>query len=143
MTRFASQSGCLISLRNPASSSLASSFPIACRLGSENHRSVCLTGLNPFIMLRLCSASLRGIPGISKGCLAKMSQFSHRNTLKAASIIGSSCAPMAVVGVLGTGVPRLACLRPAAWLLPLELALDFPKEERMMQQSSVSISLSF
>ena len=28
-------------------------------------------------------------------------------------------------------------------LLPLELALDFPEEERMMQQSSVSISLSF
>ena len=26
----------------------------------------------------------------------------------------SSCAPS--VGVLGTGVPRLACLRPAAWL---------------------------
>ena len=28
-------------------------------------------------------------------------------------------------------------------MLPLELALDFPEEERMMQQSSVSISLSF
>ena len=28
-------------------------------------------------------------------------------------------------------------------LLRLELALDFPEEERMMQQSSVSISLSF
>ena len=28
-------------------------------------------------------------------------------------------------------------------LLPLELALDFPEEERMMQQSSVSISLGF
>ena len=28
-------------------------------------------------------------------------------------------------------------------VLPLELALDFPEEERMMQQSSVSISLGF
>ena len=28
-------------------------------------------------------------------------------------------------------------------LLRLELALDFPEEERMMQHSSVSISLSF
>ena len=28
-------------------------------------------------------------------------------------------------------------------VLPLELALDFSEEERMMQQSSVSISLSF
>ena len=28
-------------------------------------------------------------------------------------------------------------------VLPLELALDFPEEEGMMQQSSISISLSF
>src|SRR5215216_5440018 len=97
MTRFASQSRCLISLMNPASSSLASSSPIACRLGSEKRRSVCLTGLNPFIVLRLCSASLHGIPGISEGCQAKMSQFSCRNTLRVASIVGSSCAPMADV----------------------------------------------
>ena len=32
---------------------------------------------------------------------------------------------------------------PERALLPLELALDFPEEEGMMQQSSVSISLSF
>ena len=35
-------------------------------------------------------------------------------------------------------------LRPSSLrLLPLELVLDFPEEERMMQQSRVSISLSF
>ena len=82
MTRFASQSGCLISLMNPASSSLASSSPIACRLGSENHRSVCLTGLNPFIILRLCSASLHGIPDISERCQAKCPNFHAETFLK-------------------------------------------------------------
>ena len=29
---------------------------------------------------------------------------------------GRALGPGATVGVLGTGVPRLACLRPAAWL---------------------------
>ena len=38
------------------------------------------------------------------------------------------------------GAPRR---HPRCWVLPLELALDFPEEEGMMQQSSVSISLSF
>ena len=33
--------------------------------------------------------------------------------------------------------------RQKSFLLSLELALDFPEEEGMMQQSSVSISLSF
>ena len=29
---------------------------------------------------------------------------------------GEDCVSGTVVGVLGTGVPRLACLRPTAWL---------------------------
>ena len=37
--------------------------------------------------------------------------------------------------------PRQRCQK--SFLLPIELALDFPEEEGMMQQSSVSISLSF
>src|SRR3954470_7961174 len=48
ITRFASQSGCFISLMNPASNSLASSSPMAYLLGSEKRRRACLTGLNPF-----------------------------------------------------------------------------------------------
>lgn len=75
MTRLASQSVWLISLMNPVSSSLASSSLIACRLGSENRRSVCLAGLNPFIILRLCSANLRGISGMSKGCQESCPNF--------------------------------------------------------------------
>ena len=39
ITRLASQSGCLISLMNPASKSLASSSPISCLLVTENHPS--------------------------------------------------------------------------------------------------------
>ena len=94
ITRFASQSRCLMSLMNPASSSLARSSPIACLLGSENCRRACFTGLNPFRMLRLCSANLRGIPGMSEGCQAKISQFSRRNSRSAASTSGFNCAPM-------------------------------------------------
>ena len=97
ITRLASQSGCLISLMNPASKSLASSSPISCLLGSENRRRACLTGLNPFRIFRLCSASLRGIPGMSEGCQAKMSQFSRRNSRSAASTSGFNCAQMEAV----------------------------------------------
>src|SRR3954466_15164779 len=97
ITRFASQSGCFISLMNPASNNLASSSPIACLFGSGKRQRVCLTGLNPCWIFKLCSASLRGIPGISEGCQAKMSQFSHRNSRSAASTSGLSCAPMEAV----------------------------------------------
>ena len=103
ITRFASQSGCFISLMNLASSNSASSSPIACRLGSEKRCSVCLTGLYPFSRFRLCSASLRGIPSIPEGCQAKMSQFSHRNIRSAASIVGSSYAPMDAIFVESVG----------------------------------------
>ena len=56
-----------------------------------------------FRMFRLCSASLRGIPGMSEGCQAKMSQFSRRNSLSAASTLGFSCAPMEAVFVVSVG----------------------------------------
>src|SRR4051812_28971444 len=97
ITRFASQSGCFMSLMNPASNNLARSCPIACLFGSEKRRRACLTGLNPFWMFRLCSAKLRGIPGMSEGCQAKMSQFSRRNSRSAVSTSGFSRAPMEAV----------------------------------------------
>ena len=86
-----------MSLMNPASSSLASSSPMACRLGSEKRLRVCLTGLYPFSILRLCSASLRGMLGMSEGCQAKITQFSRRKSRSAASIVGFSCVPMEAV----------------------------------------------
>ena len=97
ITRFASQSGCFISLMNPASNNLASSSPMACLLGSEKRRRACLTGLNPCRMFRLCSASRRGISGMSEGCQAKMSQFSRRNSRSTASASKFSRAPMEAV----------------------------------------------
>src|SRR5512132_3754101 len=99
ITRFASQSGCFISLMNPASSSLASSSPMACRLGSEKRLRVCLTGLYTFSILRLCSASLHGMPDMSEGCQEKMSQFPRRKSRSAVSIVGLNCVPMEAVFV--------------------------------------------
>src|SRR4051812_10524783 len=76
---------------------------MACRLGSEKRRRVYLTGLNPFRMLRLCLPSLHGIPGMSEGCQANMSQFSRKNSRSAASTVGFNCAPMDAVFVGSVG----------------------------------------
>ena len=54
-------------------------------------------------MFRLCSASLRGIPAMSEGCQAKMSQFSRKNSRSAASTVGFNCAPMDAVFVGSVG----------------------------------------
>ena len=54
-------------------------------------------------MFRLCSANLRGIPGMSEGYQAKMSQFSRRNSHSAASTSGFNCAPMEAVFVGSVG----------------------------------------
>ena len=116
---------------NPASSNLASSSPIACRLGSEKHRGVCLTVLYPFSMLRLCSASLRGIPGISEGCQANMSQFSRKNARSAASTVGSSYVPMDVVFVESVG-----------WTWNLTISFAGLKEVDLDHLSSITSSLS-
>ena len=50
ITRFASQSGCLISLMNPASMSLASSSAMACRLASEKRPEYGVELLNPVLV---------------------------------------------------------------------------------------------
>ena len=114
ITTFASQSGCFISLMNPASSNLASSSPMACHLGSEKRCSVCLTGLYPFNMLRPCSANLRGIPGISEGCQANISQFLRRNSRSAVSTVGSSCAPMDVLEICPRGNNKMIIIFPCS-----------------------------
>ena len=131
ITRFASQSGCFISRMNPTSSNLASSSPMACRLGSEKRRRVCLTGLNPFRMLRLCSASLRGIPGMSEGCQVKMSQFSRKNSRIAVSTVGFNCAPMEAVFVGSVG-----------WTWNLTISSAGLKEVDLDLLSSITSSLS-
>ena len=104
---------------------------MACRLGSEKRQRVCLTSLNPFRMLRLCSASLRGIPGMSEGCQAKMSQFSRKNSRSAASVVGFSCAPMDAVFVGSVG-----------WTWNLTISSAGLKEVDLGILSSITSSLS-
>ena len=130
ITKFTSQSRCLISLMNPASSSLASSSPMACRLGSENCLRVCLTGLYPFSMLRLCSANPRGMPGMSDGCQAKISQFSRKKSRSAASIAGFNCVPMEAVFVGSVG-----------WTWNLTISSAGLKDVDLDLLSSITLSL--
>ena len=131
ITKFASQSGCLISLMNPASSSLASSSPIACRLGFENRLRVCLIGLYPFSMLRLCSANPRGMPGMSDGCQAKMSQFSRKKSHSVASVAGLNCVPMEAVFMGSVG-----------WTWNLTISSAGLNEVDLGHLSSITSSLS-
>ena len=48
-------------------------------------------------------ANLHGIPGMSEGCQAKMSQFSRRNSRSAASTSGFNCALMEAIFVGSIG----------------------------------------
>jgi len=82
-------------------------------------------------MLRLCSASLRGIPGISEGCQAKMSQFSRKNARSVASIVGFSCAPVAAIFVESIG-----------WTWNLTISSTCLKEVDLDSLSSIMSSLS-
>ena len=131
ITKFASQSGCLISLMNPASSSLASSYPIACRLGSKNRLRVCLTGLYPFSMLRPCSSNPRGMPDMSDGCQAKKTQFSCKKSRSAASIVGLNCVPMEAIFVGSVG-----------WTWNLTISSVGLNEVDLGRLSSITSSLS-
>ena len=116
---------------NPASNSFASSSPMACLLGSEKRRRACLTGLNPVWIFKLCSASLRGIPGMSEECQAKMSQFSCRNSRSAASTSEFNCAPMEAV-LLGS----------IGWTWNLTISSAGLKEVDLDLLSSITSSLS-
>ena len=78
----------------PAAKSRATSSPMALRLSSLNCRRNCLTSLNFGSILRLCSASSLGTPGMSEGFHAKMSWFSWTNSMSALSYFGSRFALM-------------------------------------------------
>ena len=62
-----------------------------------------LHGFKYLDYIETCSASLRGMSGMSEGCQEKMSQFWRRNVRRIASIVGSSCAPIDAV-LLGSVV---------------------------------------
>jgi hypothetical protein len=72
-TGLASQSGRRISLMNPAAIRFAISFLIAAFLSGEKRRSHCFTGLEPSLILILCSANSLGTPDMSAGFQAKIS----------------------------------------------------------------------
>jgi hypothetical protein len=89
----------------PAASSLASSFLMASRLSSAKRRRCCRLGVALGSMLRQCSISSLGTPGMSAGFHAKMSWLARRKLMSASSYSGSRPAPMVVV-MLGSPVPR-------------------------------------
>src|ERR1043165_6253141 len=78
ITRFANHSEWKISLMNPAASNLAISCPIAFLLSEEKRLRDCFTSLAVGSTPNLFSANSLGVPGISDGFHAKMSQFSRR-----------------------------------------------------------------
>src|SRR4051812_28045301 len=82
-TGLAIQVSFFVSRMNWALSSRLTSSPIALRLGSENRRSVCFTGLVFGLMRSACSTNSRGIPGMSVGHQAKISHFSRRKAMRA------------------------------------------------------------
>ena len=84
-TGLATQVAFFVSRMNLASSSLLTSSPMALRFGSEKRRSDYLTGFALVKIWRECSASSLGIPGMSAGHQAKISQFSRRNSTSALS----------------------------------------------------------
>ena len=84
-TGFASQSGCRISLMNPAANSFVISFLIAAFLSGENRHSRCFTGLEPLLISIMCSVNSLGTPVMSAGFQAKISLLYQRKLVIASS----------------------------------------------------------
>jgi hypothetical protein len=97
MTGLDTQVDDLISLMNPAFSSLCSSDAIAFLLGSSNRHSGCLTGFALGSTFSACSTSSLGTPGMSEGHQAKISKQSWRNSTSALSYAGSRFTAIEVV----------------------------------------------
>src|SRR5664279_5180922 len=87
-TGFATQVACFISRINLAARIRLISSPMALRFGSENRRINWLIGLASGYTSRECSANSLGMPGMSAGRQAKISQYSRRNSTSALSYGG-------------------------------------------------------
>ena len=98
--------------------------------GGQPSASMIIGNHDPFCMQGLVkSCSCRGIMGKqgrphpinchaapkAAGCWDPR-RFALAHSLLCYAKSGRALGPGATVGVLGMGVPRLACLRPAAWL---------------------------
>src|SRR5664279_5646175 len=91
-TGLATQVACLISQMNLAARSRLISSPMAVRFGSENRRIDCLIGLASGYTSRECSANSLGMPSMSAGHQAKISQYSRRNSTSALSYAGGTAS---------------------------------------------------
>jgi hypothetical protein len=79
-TRLAIQSGCWISLTNPAARSLDNSSPMARCFSLLKHRRPCLTGFELGLMLRVCSVTFREMVDISAELHTNMSLLHRRKS---------------------------------------------------------------
>src|SRR4051812_46748692 len=88
ITGFSNHSEWKISLMNPAANSLATSCPIDFLFSEEKRLRDSLTGLAFGSTCNFCSAKSLGIPDISEGFHAKISQFSRRKLMISSSYLG-------------------------------------------------------
>ena len=101
-----------------AAVSLVSSSLMASLRSCANQWSRCLTSFAPSLMLRECSITSRGTPGMSEGFQPKMSWFCRRKVTSALSYLESSSIPIRAVLV---GSDELSMIFLNSWL---ELILD-------------------
>src|SRR3954462_3525706 len=113
ITGFANHSEWKISLMNPASNSLATSYPIAFLFSEEKRLRDSLTGLAFGSTFNLCSANSLGTPGMSDGFHAKISQFSRRKLMSSSSYLGSKSVAMLVYFLSSEGCIRTFLVSPA------------------------------
>src|SRR4051812_3680559 len=92
-----------ISLMKPAANNLVTSCPIAFLFSEEKCLRDSLTGLAFGSTCNLCSANSLGIPGVSEGFPAKISQFSWRKLMSSCSYLGSKSVAMLVNLSLSVG----------------------------------------
>jgi len=102
-TGLVSQSEWYTSLMNLAARSLAISLPMALHLSSSKRCSHCLAGFELETTRNACSATSRGMPGMSEGFNAKTSQLAHRKLANSYSYLARSLAPIRIVLVGSVG----------------------------------------
>jgi sensor histidine kinase regulating citrate/malate metabolism len=78
---------------NPAAKSLAISSLMALCFYLSKQRRRCLTGLEPDLIFKACSATSLGMPGISEAIHAKISLLVWRKSMSALSYLEESAVP--------------------------------------------------
>jgi hypothetical protein len=81
----------------PMAKSLDSSSPMALYFSWLKRHKPCLIGLEPGLMLRVCSVTSRETPSISARLHANMSLLRRRKSTSSLSYLGSKLAPICTV----------------------------------------------